>query len=158
MPRYSNAWPSHSAPTCNTILGTISLGRSKSQVDRSVPAVCTPDFRRVPTPSFTWLGHATVYLQVPTRHGPVGIIFDPVFSDRCSPLSFVGPRRRIPPPCQVQDLPAVDFVVISHDHCEAFKRLLNRGGADRQMIIWTRIRFLLLSGATPVCSTWSQWA
>jgi N-acyl-phosphatidylethanolamine-hydrolysing phospholipase D len=37
---------------------------------------------------------------------------------RCSPISWLGPKRRIEPPCRVQDLPKVDICVISHDHCK----------------------------------------
>jgi len=36
---------------------------------------------------------------------------------RCSPISCLGPKRKVPPPCAVQDLPRIDICVISHDHC-----------------------------------------
>ncbi|KAH8797310.1 beta-lactamase superfamily domain-containing protein [Flagelloscypha sp. PMI_526] len=44
------------------------------------------------------------------------ILFDPVFSDRCSPSQYVGPKRYTPPPCEISEIPEVDAVVISHDH------------------------------------------
>jgi N-acyl-phosphatidylethanolamine-hydrolysing phospholipase D len=44
------------------------------------------------------------------------VLFDPVFEDRCSPFSFMGPRRFTEPPCAVGDIPAVDAVLISHSH------------------------------------------
>ncbi|SON60903.1 L-ascorbate-6-phosphate lactonase UlaG [Mycobacterium simulans] len=39
-----------------------------------------------------------------------------MWSDRCSPSDLVGPQRLHPPPVQLEGLPAVDAVVISHDH------------------------------------------
>jgi L-ascorbate metabolism protein UlaG (beta-lactamase superfamily) len=44
------------------------------------------------------------------------ILFDPVFSERPSPLSFIGPKRFHPVPVSITDLPPLDAVVISHDH------------------------------------------
>lgn len=45
----------------------------------------------------TWLGHACFLLELPSRLNPGGrgvrILFDPVFSDRCSPSQRVGPKR-----------------------------------------------------------------
>lgn len=44
----------------------------------------------------TWLGHACFFLELPVSgDAPRGIriLFDPVFSDRCSPSQFVGPKR-----------------------------------------------------------------
>lgn len=40
----------------------------------------------------TWVGHATVLVQV----GPVNILTDPQFSDRASPVGFAGPKRVVP--------------------------------------------------------------
>ena len=61
----------------------------------------------------TWLGHACYYIEFPTG---LRVLFDPVFEDRCSPISFMGPQRFTPAPCVLADLPAVDAVVISHSH------------------------------------------
>ena len=44
------------------------------------------------------------------------VLFDPVFSDRCSPFSWLGPRRYTDAPCRVEDIPLIDAVVISHNH------------------------------------------
>ena len=60
----------------------------------------------------TWLGHSTLLIQM---HG-MNILVDPVFSDRTSPVSFVGPSRFSEMPIEVDDLPNIDIVVISHDH------------------------------------------
>ncbi|WP_344291679.1 MBL fold metallo-hydrolase, partial [Streptomyces synnematoformans] len=60
----------------------------------------------------TWLGHATVLAEIDGRR----VLFDPVFGERCSPFSFVGPRRFHPVPLPLADLGPLDAVVISHDH------------------------------------------
>ncbi|KAJ9112690.1 hypothetical protein QFC22_006192 [Naganishia vaughanmartiniae] len=67
----------------------------------------------------TWLGHACFLLELPaTTPGKRGIriLLDPVFSDRCSPSAWVGPKRFTKVPCEVEDLPEIDAVIISHNH------------------------------------------
>ncbi len=61
----------------------------------------------------TWLGHSTLLIEV---DGQV-LLTDPVFSDRASPLSFIGPKR-FPSemPLKPKEIPYVDAVLISHDH------------------------------------------
>ncbi|KAK3110937.1 hypothetical protein LTR53_014272 [Teratosphaeriaceae sp. CCFEE 6253] len=67
----------------------------------------------------TWLGHAGVLVQFPplTEGGrTVRCLFDPIFSLRCSPSQFIGPLRTYLAPCAAEDLPAIDVVMISHNH------------------------------------------
>ncbi|EJU02331.1 Metallo-hydrolase/oxidoreductase [Dacryopinax primogenitus] len=67
----------------------------------------------------TWLGHACFLVELPTPKGAARgarILFDPVFSHRCSPVQWIGPARYTPPPCKIEDIPQVDAVVISHNH------------------------------------------
>jgi L-ascorbate metabolism protein UlaG (beta-lactamase superfamily) len=61
----------------------------------------------------TWLGHACYYVEFPNG---LRVLFDPVFTDRCSPFSWLGPKRYTEPPCQIKDIPFIDAVVISHNH------------------------------------------
>ncbi|KAJ2982845.1 hypothetical protein NQ176_g1113 [Zarea fungicola] len=61
----------------------------------------------------TWLGHACYYVEYPSG---LRVLFDPVFEDRCSPVSFFGPKRYTPKPCDLADIPIIDAVVISHSH------------------------------------------
>ncbi|KAJ6512235.1 Metallo-hydrolase/oxidoreductase [Mycena vitilis] len=74
----------------------------------------------------TWMGHASFYVELPARASTDGVIkstkrgprvvFDPIFSERCSPIQWAGFKRITPPACSIQDLPEIDIVVISHDH------------------------------------------
>lgn len=77
--------------------------------------VGTPEFgRELPEDEVqvTWFGHSSLLLQM---HG-MNILIDPVFSERNSPVSFVGSKRFSHPPVTVEELPHIDIVVISHDH------------------------------------------
>jgi L-ascorbate metabolism protein UlaG (beta-lactamase superfamily) len=60
----------------------------------------------------TWLGHATVLAEIDGRR----VLFDPVWGSRCSPFSFIGPRRLHAAPVPLASLGRLDAVVISHDH------------------------------------------
>ena len=75
----------------------------------------TPDFQTKPQPEslqYTWFGHSSFLLQL----GEIGILADPVFSDRSSPVSFAGPRRFSELPVTAEDLPEIDVLFVSHDH------------------------------------------
>ena len=63
----------------------------------------------------TWLGHASVL----TQSSGFNVLFDPIFSERCSPTQYLGPKRFTPAPCdvlQLSQLLKVDVCVISHNH------------------------------------------
>ena len=62
--------------------------------------------------TLTWIGHATLLLQL----GGVNVLVDPIFSRRASPFSFLGPERKVPPAMTLADLPHIDMVLISHNH------------------------------------------
>jgi|SRR5579862_6723603 len=60
----------------------------------------------------TFVNHATVLLQV----DGLNVLTDPIWSYRCSPFSFIGPRRHRPPGLRFEDLPPIDVVLLSHNH------------------------------------------
>lgn len=60
----------------------------------------------------TWIGHATVLLQ----HQGINVLTDPMFGDFASPVGFAGPKRFTQPALNLDQLPPIDVVVISHDH------------------------------------------
>ena len=89
--------------------------------------------RKTKTLRATWLGHACYFVEFPQGFR---VLFDPVFSERCrfvlfqlskysiqlmafdecSPFTWLGPKRYTDVPCQIEDIPTIDAVVISHNH------------------------------------------
>ena len=82
------------------------------------PRVVAPDAAwlrdnaRHSLPSATWMGHASVLVQM----DHVTLLTDPIWSDTASPIPWLGPRRFVSPPLPVAELPPIDAVVISHSH------------------------------------------
>ncbi len=60
----------------------------------------------------TWMGHSSMLIAL---DGAL-ILTDPVWGERASPFSLVGPARFHAPPVALQDLPPLDAILISHDH------------------------------------------
>jgi len=74
----------------------------------------------------TWIGHSTMLVQ----HKGVNVLTDPVFSQYASPVGFAGPKRITQPALEIDKLPPIDVVVVSHDHYDhldtwSIKRLGN---------------------------------
>ena len=63
-------------------------------------------------PRLTMVGHATVLIQV----AGLNILTDPVWSDRASPVNFLGPKRVTAPGIEFGHLPKIDAVLLSHNH------------------------------------------
>ncbi|KAN0060083.1 hypothetical protein ACQY0O_008056 [Thecaphora frezii] len=70
--------------------------------------------KRSPPPSSSPKPRRTSRERIGRRS--VNILFDPIFSERCSPSQSAGPQRFTRAPCQVDDLPPIDIVCISHSH------------------------------------------
>jgi len=60
----------------------------------------------------TFINHSTTLLQI----DGVNILTDPIWSERPSPVRFVGPRRYRPPGIRFADLPKIDLILVSHNH------------------------------------------
>ncbi len=63
-------------------------------------------------PSAVWINHSTFLIKAAGLH----ILTDPIWSTRCSPVKFAGPKREHHPAMKLEDLPKIDIVLISHDH------------------------------------------
>lgn len=60
----------------------------------------------------TMINHATVLAQFPSGN----FLTDPVFSERVSPLNWLGPKRVRSPGVLIEDLPPLDGILVSHNH------------------------------------------
>jgi L-ascorbate metabolism protein UlaG (beta-lactamase superfamily) len=92
----------------------------------------------------TFVNHSTVLLQ---QRGS-NILTDPIWSERASPLSWAGPRRRRKPGVSWENLPRIDTVLLSHNHydhldLQALRRLAARG--DSTFIVPAGVARLLRS-------------
>jgi N-acyl-phosphatidylethanolamine-hydrolysing phospholipase D len=86
-----------------------------SQVADLLPVV-KPDFLLMENSNngipVTWFGHSSLLLNI----DGIKILTDPMFSERCSPVQWAGPKRYTKCPIDISELPDVDIVVISHNH------------------------------------------
>lgn len=86
--------------------------------------------------SATWLGHASVLIKSDGIH----VLTDPIFSERASPVSWLGPKRIKPLPVDPANLPRIDAVVISHNHYDhldlpSLKRLNSQAGGPPLFVV-----------------------
>ena len=59
-----------------------------------------------------FVGHVTLLIQT----AGLNILLDPVWSERASPFSFVGPKRVNDPGIAFDALPPIDVVLVTHNH------------------------------------------
>lgn len=102
-------------------------------------------------PSVTWIGHASMLVQV----GGLNILTDPVFSERVSPLAFIGigPKRLQAPGLTLAQLPHIDAVLISHDHYDhldlaSVRALYGQAGGPPQFFVPLGINDWLMANVT----------
>jgi L-ascorbate metabolism protein UlaG (beta-lactamase superfamily) len=75
----------------------------------------------------TLVNHSSVLLQ----GSGLNLLTDPIWSERTSPLSWIGPRRQRKPGVRIEDLPHLDAVLISHNHFDHLDLPTLRQLADR---------------------------
>jgi N-acyl-phosphatidylethanolamine-hydrolysing phospholipase D len=117
--QFRNPWPDSELHSWRDVLRWAAerpaRNRVKSPRRGSFP-VSTPtiSYPRAGETDFTatWIGHSTVLLQL----GGINALTDPVFSQRASPIQWMGPRRVMDPGLPIDALPPIDLVVLSHNH------------------------------------------
>ena len=75
----------------------------------------------------TWLGHSTTLVEI----DGAAVLTDPMWGERASPSTWVGPKRFHAPPLAIEALPHLDAVVISHEHYDHLDELSVRALAKR---------------------------
>lgn len=60
----------------------------------------------------TFINHCTFLIQV----DGINILTDPIWSERASPFTWMGPKRMRPPGLKMEDIPHIDVLLISHNH------------------------------------------
>jgi L-ascorbate metabolism protein UlaG (beta-lactamase superfamily) len=60
----------------------------------------------------TFVNHSTFLIQA----NGLNILTDPVWSERVSPFTFLGPKRKRLAGIRFEDLPTIDLILLSHNH------------------------------------------
>jgi len=132
--RFFNPWPEFEQHgfadflrwACSRRSGRSELPGALSRLPPALPDFSRP--RAAPgSLTATWIGHTTVLLQL----GSLNVLTDPIWSERASPVSFAGPRRLTPPGVAFDELPAIDLILMSHNHYDhldstTVRRLISR--------------------------------
>ncbi|WP_347590016.1 MBL fold metallo-hydrolase [Acrocarpospora sp. B8E8] len=110
---FRNSDPTTVPPAGETkpIMRDLMEGREQRKPHGPIPLV-TPSVKPLSSLDAIWYGHASTLIEIEGRR----VLFDPMWSDRCSPAAHLGPRRLHEPPARLDTLPQVDAIVISHDH------------------------------------------
>ena len=95
----------------------------------SVPTVprARGDFEPAHDLRITWLGHSTALVEIEGRR----LLVDPVWSRNASPGPLFGVARFFEPPLALAELPALDAVLLTHDHYDHLDWRTVRRLADR---------------------------
>lgn len=63
-------------------------------------------------PYVQWINHSSFLISINGKH----ILTDPIWSDSCSPFNLLKIPRHHPAAVSIDELPAIDYVLISHNH------------------------------------------
>src|SRR5688500_5460667 len=128
--RFRNPWPASQPQGARGLLKWMMSRRRQPVSDHppasSVPVATAPDAANARL-AITWIGHSTFLIQA----GGSSVLTDPICSDRASPVRFAGPRRHSPPGLSFDALPAINAVVLSHDHYDHLDSMTVRRLATR---------------------------
>jgi L-ascorbate metabolism protein UlaG (beta-lactamase superfamily) len=100
--------------------GLLQVARWRLGTERAAwpSAISDPAFAPPPevvaagSATITFINHASFLIRLPNAV----VLTDPIFSERCSPVSWAGPKRVRPPGLALADLPRPDVVLLSHNH------------------------------------------
>lgn len=90
----------------------ITRKRSPWKANQNIPFGPKPEALIYNGAKITFVNHSTFLIQV----NGLNILTDPIWSERASPFSFIGPKRMRPPGIDFKDLPQIDIILLSHNH------------------------------------------
>lgn len=136
-----------------TLMGTLwkfAVGAEQRTPPRPIPLErrAARDFAKPPASGLrvTWIGHASSLLELDGAR----ILFDPVWAERVSPSSILGPKRHHPTPIALEEVPPVDAVVVSHNHYDH----LDMGTVQRLAAANPKTKFFVPLGVGAHLNAW----
>ena len=139
--RFENPWPDRAHRSGDILRWKLKWGPQERAEMPDAPD--DPARRRALSPAeiatppalgwrVTWRGHASVLLQ----GAGACVLVDPIFSEFCAPLPLSRLRRKIAPPCLIQDLPKIDAILLTHSHYDHLDLpTLRQVGSPTQIVI-----------------------
>ncbi|HEY4304270.1 MAG TPA: MBL fold metallo-hydrolase [Gemmatimonadaceae bacterium] len=132
---FRNPWPDAEVQGFKALIRWRLLDRPREKIAPTPPydsfPRATPSFFRPRAKpgqrSVTCVGHASFLLQF----GPLNVLTDPVWSERASPIQWVGPKRMMSPGIAFDALPEIDIVLLSHNHYDHLDATTVRRIAER---------------------------
>ncbi len=109
---FLNAQPYHQHTFFDVLRWSFTADRARwpSQIENhSAPDLSPPTAEQI---KVTWVNHATMLVQTEQ----LNFLTDPIWTERASPIFFLGPKRVRAPGVAFKDLPRIDAVVVSHNH------------------------------------------
>lgn len=108
--------------------------------------VDTALLQKLPTDALrvTWLGHSSLLIETGSKR----FLTDPVWYNRVSPFRYFGPKRFFANPLQIEQLPPIDCILLSHDHYDHLDKksilqlvqanipIITMLGVGRRLINW----------------------
>ncbi len=94
-------------------------------------------------PTVTWVSHSTFWIKAFGK----SILVDPIWNDRCSPFSFMGPARQLKAEPAFDKIEKIDCVIISHNHYDHLDKqtviALDENFPDIEWIVPLEVKKLL---------------
>ncbi len=104
----------------------------------------------------TWIGHSSILIEIDGKR----ILTDPVWGQRASFSQSFGPKRFFNAPLPLHQLPALDAIIISHDHYDHFDESTIRYFADKTVPFYCSLgvgQYLIKWGIAPKRITEMDW-
>lgn len=111
--RFINPWL-NTQPTFKDLLRWRLKG-SRAQWPRKVSLSeidCPPERVDGSKLRISYVNHSTLLIQT----AGLNILIDPVWAQRVGPWGLLGPKRVHPPGIQFEDLPSIDYILVTHTH------------------------------------------
>ena len=93
-------------------LGLFKINKSNYCIPKSFHKPLITKRLNCQKPYVVWINHCTFLV----RYKNICLLTDPIWSEECSPSKIIGPKRHHKPALDLNQIPNIDYVLISHNH------------------------------------------